>query len=201
MYSGSSDGGAAAREKKTQAQIDSGMATINQNFSGFNDDFYQKAATDYTNYATPQMMGDYQNTKNNLTYSLARNGLLNSGAAVSKNAALQKQLSANESDIANKAQDQSNQLRTNVANQRNQLISQVQAGAAPGQVATSAAAATAGLRAPTAMQPVGNMFSDWASSYLANMEANTYNSNTSNIWQQLSMGQYGSSSSATVVGG
>jgi hypothetical protein len=200
MYNGSSDGGAAAQEKKTQEQIDSGMATINRNFSGFNDDFYQKAATDYTNYATPQMMSDYQNTKNNLTYSLARNGLLTSGAAVSKNAALQNELSANESSIANAAQDQSNQLRSNVANQRNQLISQVQAGAAPGQVATSAAAATSGLRAPTAYQPIGNMFSDWANSYMSNMEANTYNSNTSNIWQQLAMGNYGSPS-ASVVGG
>jgi len=201
MYSPGNDGGAAALQKKTQAKIDSGMATINQDFSKFGEPFYAKAAQDYEAYATPQMMGDYQNTKNNLTYSLARNGLLNSGAAVSKNAALQKQLGVNESDIANKAQDQSNQLRTNVASQRNQLISQVQAGAAPGQVATSAAAATAGLRAPTALPPVGNMFSDWANSYLTNMEANTYNPNTANIWQQLSMGQYGSPSSATVVGG
>ena len=201
MYSGSGDGGAAAREKKTQEQIDSGMATINQNFAGFNDDFYKKAATDYTNYATPQMMGDYQNTKNNLTYSLARSGILNSGAAVSKNASLSKELSTNESNIANTAQDQSNQLRTNVSNQRNSLISQVEAGAKPGEVATSTAAATSSLRAPTALPAVGNMFSDWASAYINNLSANTYNSNSSSLWQQLSMGNYGQSSSASVVGG
>lgn len=201
MYSGAGDGGAAAQQNLTQQNMDSGMATINDQFSKFGPDFYSKAATDYTAYATPQMMGQYQNTKNNLTYALARNGLLNSGAAVSKNAALQKQLGVNESNIANTAQDQSNQLQQNVATQRNQLTSQVEAGAAPGQIASSASAATAGLRAPTALPPVGNMFSDWANSYIANMQANTYNPNTANLWQLMSMGQYGQPSSASVVGG
>jgi hypothetical protein len=200
MYSGSGDGGAAAQQKRTQAQIDSGMATIDKNFSGFNEDFYQKAARDYESYATPQMMDQFRNTKNNLTYSLARNGLLNSGADVSRMASLNKTLGVNESNIANTAEDQANTLRGNVATQRNQLVSQVQAGAAPGQIANSAEAATAGLRAPTALPPVGNMFSEWANSYLTNMQANTYNPNTANLWQMLSMGQYGQPSSASVVG-
>ncbi len=200
MYSGSGDGGAAAQQKKTQAQIDSGMATIDKNFAGFGDDFYQKAARDYSAYATPQMMDQFRNTKNNLTYTLARNGLLDSGAAVSRNAALQKQLGVNESNIANTAEDQANTLRGNVATQRNQLVNQVMAGAAPGQVAMGAEAATAGLRAPTALPPVGNMFSEWANTYLTNMQANTYNPNTANLWQMLSMGNYGQPGSARVVG-
>ena len=200
MYSGSGDGGAAAQQKKTQAQIDSGMATIDKNFAGFNEDFYQKAAKDYESYATPQMMDQFRNTKNNLTYTLARNGLLDSGAAVSRNAALQKQLGVNESNIANTAEDQANTLRGNVATQRNQLTSQVMAGAAPGQVAMGAEAATAGLRAPTALPAVGNMFSDWANTYLTNMQANTYNPNTANLWQMMSMGNYGQPGSASVVG-
>jgi hypothetical protein len=200
MYGGSGDGGAAAQQKATQAQIDSGMATIDKNFAGFNDNFYEKAAKDYESYATPQMMDQYRNTKNNLTYSLARNGLLDSGATVAKNSSLQKQLGVNESNIANTAEDQANTLRGNVATQRNQLVNQVQAGAAPGQVAMGAEAATAGLRAPTALPPVGNMFSDWANSYLTNMQANTYNPNTTNIWQMLSMGSYGQPGSASVVG-
>jgi hypothetical protein len=200
MYGGSGDGGAGAQQKATQAQIDSGMATIDKNFAGFNDNFYEKAAKDYESYATPQMMDQYRNTKNNLTYSLARNGLLDSGAAVAKNSSLQKQLGVNESNIANTAEDQANTLRGNVATQRNQLVNQVQAGAAPGQVAMGAEAATAGLRAPTALPPVGNMFSDWANSYLTNMQANAYNPNTTNIWQMLSMGSYGQPGSASVVG-
>ncbi len=199
MYGGAGDGGAAKQEKLTQAQIDSGMSTINKDFSGFNNDFYQQAAKDYTNYATPQMMDQFRNTKNNLTYALARNGLLNSGADVSRMASLNKQLGVNESNIANTGQDQANQLQQNVATQRNQLVSQVEAGAAPGQIATSASAATAGLRAPTALPPVGNMFSEWANSYLTNMQANTYNPNTANLWQMLSMGQYGQPTSASVV--
>jgi len=198
MYKGSGDGGAAKQEAKTQADLAQGMSTIDQQFSQFGPDFYSKAAKDYENYATPQMMDQFRNTKNNLTYSLARNGLLNSGAAVQRDASLNKQLAANESNVANTGQDEANTLRQNVASQRNQLVSQVQAGAAPSQIATSASAATAGLRAPTALPPVGNMFSDWANSYLSNMQANTYNPNTSNIWQMLSMGSYGQPSSAVI---
>ena len=200
MYSGTGDGGVGAGEKLTQQKMDEGMATINDQFSKFGPDFYSKAAKDYTAYAMPQVMDQYHNTKNNLTYALARNGLMNSGAAVSKNAALQKQLGVSESNIANTAQDQSNTLEQNVANQRNQLVSQVESGTAPGQIANSAAMATAGLRAPTALPPGGNMFSEWANTYLANMQANTYNPNTANLWQSMSMGQYGQPSSASVVG-
>jgi len=200
MYSPSGDGGAAKQAAKTQADISQGMTTIDQQFSQFGPDFYTKAAKDYQDYATPQVMGDFRNTKNNLSYALARNGLLNSGAAVSREASLNKQLAQNESNIANTGQDQSNALRETVASQRNQLVSQVQAGAAPSQVATSAEATTAGLRAPTALPPVGNMFSDWANTYLTNMQANTYNPNTANIWQMMSMGSYGQPSS-NVVGG
>jgi hypothetical protein len=200
MYSPSGDGGASKQAAKTQADISQGMTTIDQQFSQFGPDFYTKAAKDYQDYATPQVMGDFRNTKNNLSYALARNGLLNSGAAVSREASLNKQLAQNESNIANTGQDQSNALRQTVASQRNQLVSQVQAGAAPSQVATSAEATTAGLRAPTALPPVGNMFSDWANTYLTNMQANTYNPNTANIWQMMSMGSYGQPSS-NVVGG
>ena len=201
MYSPSSDGGAAQAEAKTQAQLAQGTAAVNSQFSQFGNDFYNQAAKDYTNYATPQVDQQFRNTNNDLTYSLERNGLLNSGAAVQRRASLKQALNTNLGDIANTAQDQENTLRTNVANQKSSLLSQVEAGAAPSEVAQQAQAATANLRAPTALPPVGNMFSDWANTYLANMSANTYNPNTGNLWQLLGGGAgsgYGQPSSATI---
>ena len=201
MYSSSGDGGAAASEAATQAQLQQGTDAVNSAFSDFTHSFYQQAAQDYTNYATPQVDQQYQNTKNNLTYALARNGLTSSGAGVQRNNSLNQQLNTNLSDIANTAQDQSNTLETNVNNQKNQLMSQVEAGAQPGQIATQAAAATSSLRAPTALPAVGNMFSDWSNTYLANMAANTYNPSNANLLNMFggNGGYTGTSGSSAIV--
>ena len=177
-----------------------GTKTVNDQFAGFTPDFYQQAAKDYTQYATPQVYQQYQQTGNTLTGNLARNGLLNSSAGVNLRGGLNQQLNTNLSNVANTAQEQANSLQTNVATQRNQLLSQVEAGAQPAQIASEAQGATASLRAPTPLPPVGNMFSDWSNTYLANMEANTYNPSTGNLWQLFSGAGsgYGQPSSAVV---
>ncbi len=174
LFGSSSDGGAAAQEAQRQAQINQGMQSIDQQFAGFTPSFYQQAATNYTNAVTPGMLADYQNTKNNLTYSLARAGILNSGAAVQRNQSLQNQLAQNNSQIANNAQQQSNQLQANVNTQKGQLVEQLQSSADPQSIAEQATAAASQLRAPSAIQPLGNLFADWSNQYLNNNLANTY---------------------------
>ena len=177
-----------------------GTDTVNKQFAQFTPDFYQQAAKAYTNYATPQAYQQYRQTGQTLTGNLARNGLLNSSAGVNLNRGLNQELNTNLSTIANTGQNQANELQSNVATQKNQLLSQVEAGAQPGQIATEAAASTASLRAPTPLPAVGNMFSDWSNTYLGNMEANTYNPSTGNLWQLFSGAGagYGQPSSAVV---
>lgn len=200
MYSGSGDNGAAAQEAATQAALQQGTDIVNKQFAGFTPDFYNQAATAYKNYATPQVYQQYQQTGNTMTGNLARNGLLDSSAGVNLRSGLNQQLNTNLSNVANTAQEQSNSLQSNVAQQRNQLLSQVEAGAQPSQIATEAQGATASLRAPTPLPPIGNMFSDWSNTYLANMQANTYNPSTGNLWQLFSGAGsgYGQPSSAVV---
>jgi hypothetical protein len=179
------DGGAAAQEKARQAAIDSGMGRISQLYSKYDDNFYQQRGKDYQAFATPQMMSQFRTTKNNLAYALARNGILNSGAAVKENANLDNTLDQNTSTIANAAQDQENQLRQQVQGSRNNLTQQLIASSDPSSVSINANAATAGLNAPGAFQPLGNMFSDFANTYLANINARAYNPQTASIWSQL----------------
>jgi hypothetical protein len=193
LYSGSGDGGAAATINQQQANINKGTQQLNSIFSQYTPDFYNQAATNYTNYQTPQMMSDFQGTKNNLTYSLARNGILNSSAAVNSNQSLQDQLNRNTNTIANNAADQANQLKTSIAGTKQNLENTLVASGSLGQLTANADAATAGIRAPTAFQPLGNMFGDWTNSYLANMNARAFNPNVPNLWQQMSMGNFGSS--------
>jgi hypothetical protein len=197
MYSSGGDNGASEQEAQTQQQLTQGTNEVNQQFAQFTPSFYQQAAQAYTNYATPQVLQQYQQTGNTLTGNLARNGILNSSATSQLRGSLGNELNTNLSNVANTAQDQANQLQSNVQSQKNQLLQQVEAGASPSEIATQAQSATAGLRAPTPLPAVGNMFSDWSNTYLANMEANTYNPNTGNLFQLL--GGYGGYSPSSAV--
>lgn len=165
-----------------------GLFTGSKTSTGFDKSFYDKAATDYTNYANPILNKQFQTTKNNLTYSLARAGLSTSGAAVQRNSSLNNEFATNQDMIANNAIDRSNQLRTAVNNQKNQLIGEVEAGANPSVVAGQAAGAVSQLRAPSPIQPLGSLFQDWSSQYLNNQ---TSQSNNNNIWPMLGNGAAG----------
>lgn len=185
MYGAASDGGAAASEKAREGSINTGMANIDKDFSGFDSNFYKGVDQDYKNYATPQMMGQYLTTKNNLSYALARNGLLNSGAASQRNESLSNELSRQESNIANAGQDQANQMQAKVQDAKGNVTNQLISSGNPTVANEQAQEATAGLRAPTAFQPLGNAFGDWTNMYLANMNASAVNPGQQNIWQML----------------
>ncbi len=203
---GSSDGGAAALEKARQARINTGETEIDKAFSGFDDSFYKQRAQDYVSYATPQVVKQYQNTRNNLAYALARNGLSKSGAAVKNNQALTDTENQNLSNIANEGQNEANTLRGNVASQKTNVVNQLISSADPTAARESAATATAGLSAPGAFQPIGNLFSDFSNTYLQNLAARSYAPNTPSLWSQLASGfggggGGGSGGSAVMVGG
>ncbi|MEI6194643.1 MAG: hypothetical protein WCS42_09960 [Verrucomicrobiota bacterium] len=182
LFGSAGDGGAAKLEKARQASITQGQQGIDAQFSGFDPAFYNKAKTDYTAATTPGMLSDFRATKNNLTYALARGGNMKGSVAVQQNNSLNSKLAQNESQIANNAQGASNDLMARVNTQKGQLTEQLNSSADPASVATQATAATSQLRAPSAIQPLGNLFADWSSQYL-NKQNGT---NTSpNIWSQL----------------
>lgn len=191
LFGSAGDGGAAAAEAARQKRIREGMVGLDQSFAQFDEPFYQQAATDYTQAVTPKLMSDYRTTRNNLTYALARGGLTNSSAAVQRNTSLQNNLARNESQVANNAQQQSNALRSNVNSQKSQLVAQLESSADPTAVNSQAQAAVSQLRAPSAIQPLGNLFADWSQMYLNNQSAQP-SSNAASIWSQLGNNGYGS---------
>lgn len=184
-------------ERQRQSRIRQGMGDIDRNFAGFNQNFYDKAAADYTAATTPGMFKDYQTTKNNLTYSLARNGILNGSAATQRNQSLTGELAKNESVIANNAMDRANQVRGQVNTQKSQLVQQLESSADPAAINAQSTAAASQLRAPSAIQPLGNLFADWSQMYLSNK----FNpSNTGgNVWSNLANSGYGNIDSGRMV--
>lgn len=188
LFGGSGDSGAAAMEAQRQANISAGMTDINNEFSGFTPQFFQQAATNYTDYATPQLMTQFSNTKNNLTGALGRAGLLTSSAGTQENSSLGKELGLQESQITNNAQQQSNQLQGQVATQKSNLVNELESSADPTAINEQAQGAVSQLREPTALQPLGNLFADWSDQWLGSQTGainNSTNNNTVSALQQI----------------
>lgn len=185
LFGGASDGGAAQAEAQRQAAITQGTNEINQNFSQFTPQFYAQAGQDYTNFAEPQLISQYQNTRNNLTGALGRAGILNSSAAAQENTSLGKQMGLAQSEVANNAQQQVNSLQGQVATQKGNLINELESSGDPTAANEEAIGAVSQLREPTALQPLGNMFSDWAEQYLGS-QTQAVNGNNLNPISALS---------------
>lgn len=72
----------AEREVRKQSNLAQGRGVIDQQFAGFNDDFYNKYKEDYTNTYNPQLLDQYNTTNVNLRNSLKDNNIYNSNFAV-----------------------------------------------------------------------------------------------------------------------
>lgn len=183
---GSGGADPAKIEAQRQSRINSGMASIDNAFKGFDNNFFNQRAQDYTSFALPQAQKQYDTTRKSLAYSLARNGLSNSSAAVNENQALNDTRNQKIGDIANEGQNQANALRGQVASQRTNVTNQLLSSSDPSLAHESALSATAGLNAPSAFAPIGTLFSDFSQTYLNNAQARTYsNSNQDTSWANL----------------
>lgn len=162
-------------EDQRQARIQSGVADINNIFSGFNDKFYKGRADAYTGYALPQFTQQFGNANRNLTYALADRGLTNSSAARKQQSDLSFQGNVQKQGIIDTGAQQANQLRSQVEGQRSNLISQLQASADPATSSQLALSQAQSLSLPSTFAPLGNLFSNYAKNYALNAQAQAYN--------------------------
>lgn len=183
MYGGSNSASdARADEAARQHRIDKGMADIGQTFSGFDDNFYKDRENAYLQYATPELQAQTDRTRKSLTFAMSRAGLLNSSSSVNRSAALDREVELNKRRVSDQALESANNLRGDVEGQRSQLVSQLEASADPSATSSLALANASRLRAPSPMQPLGNMFADFVDTYNVNQRARSYNPNVPNMW-------------------
>lgn len=176
MYGGGSDSGDQIRQQQQaqQAQIAQGVQDVNKTFSGFTPGFYAGRAGAYEKYALPQVQDQYQKALGNTTYSLARAGLLKSGAADYLDTSLNREMTKQLQGVANTGIGQAQQLESNVNQQKNQIVAQLQASADPSTAAQQATAAASQFSAPSTFAPLGQLFGSWQNMYLTNQLANAY---------------------------
>jgi hypothetical protein len=192
------------RQGKTEEEylnylIQSGqLFTGAQTTPGFNQDFYNNITQQYLNYAMPQIGNQYQTAANQTAYKLADQGQLAGGTARDYlYGQLQKTMSDAQQQAYNQGLSLSQSTQQQVAQQENNLINQLIAGASPALVTGQALTAANQFRAPQALPAVGNLFGTFANTYLASQLSNPAFSNpyllNSSLYRAPSTGGLGSS--------
>jgi hypothetical protein len=130
----------------------------------FDQKFYDQRRQAYIDNYTPQLAQQFADARNQLSFALARAGLLRSSVASDKVARLNADNAVQAGTIANKAEDSVSQLRTSVEDERANLINQLNVSADPAGTANLALARTqATASQPVSYSPLGDVFSGIAS--------------------------------------
>jgi hypothetical protein len=118
---------ARADEIARQGRIKQGTAGINANFAGFDDTFYKGFTDTLMSYYQPQLDQQFGDAQDRMTYGLADAGMLRSSVAGKESARLTSSYQDNLAQILADSTGQTDALRTNIGNERNSLVSMLNA--------------------------------------------------------------------------
>jgi len=143
------------------------MANLQQVFSGYNKDFYNKAAKNYIKANEPQLNQQIKQTKDALGFKLANQGLTKSSAGVKLGDALSRDITVQQQALGQMGQSYADQLRQQITGYENTVAQQIQSSSNP---TLALQTGIAGMPAYTAQQTVAgqlpNLFGNFAQQYL-----------------------------------
>jgi len=177
------DGGAGklakqqrADEDARQRRINSGMQSIDNTFSKFDDAFYGKRSQDYIDYALPGVEQQASNAARALIYALGRRGNLDSSASIRKNTELTREMDEARIGVANQGLDLANRTRSDVEGIRSGLVAQLNATGNDQAAAAAAVRQAENLNMPQGFSPLGSLFTDFVSglSRIGSNDRNNY---------------------------
>jgi hypothetical protein len=169
---------ARRRQEEREARIRQGMGSIEQTFSQFDDDFYNRRQDSYMRYAMPQLDEQYNDALGTLTAALARTGglaSLQSSVAATKGGRLSRDYSLQRQNVVDQGIGHATQARRDVENARSGLVADLHATADPAAAAAGAAArARIATQQPT-YSPLGMLFQNVADGLSNYAEARAFN--------------------------
>lgn len=184
---------ARQQEAERQARIAEGQGKIDEQFVGFNDDFYNNYQNTHNEYYYPQLDDQYTDARKRLTLQLARTGNLTSSAGANQMGDLQEYYNDQRTGITNQGINAMNDLRANIDATKTQLYNDNRSAADPGSAAAAAASAASNLQPGRPDSPLANVFASFfqsagnsaqgynmGSQYRSNTGVQNYNSNTGN---------------------
>lgn len=146
-------------ERLRQSRINQGAEAIDQHFAGFDDNFFKNYQDSYNQYYTPQLDDQYADARKRLSLQLARTGNLNASTGLEQLGKLRRTYDTGRTDIANKALNAVNELRSNIDRSKTQLYQDNLAIADPGSISVSAANIANSLQPAQFANPLANAFS------------------------------------------
>lgn len=178
-----------AEEEARQGRIEEGKTAIDQAFSGYDDQFYQDRASDYMDFASPQIEDQYQEAMKSLVRALSRSGLSQSSVAADRRAALEKRLALAQSDAARQGQDYANQVRQSLSNVKNNLMTQNQSLADPTLIANMAANQSSAASQIPAYSPISQLFAGAAEGLATQQQLEARNKNRYEMAELFDLGK------------
>jgi hypothetical protein len=146
-------------EDERQGRIRSGTNKINYIFGkNFDEPFFAGRRDAYTNFATPQLNDQHKDANEQLTFDLARRGLIDSSTRADKTTELGKLYSQQKQGITDKAREYEAQTRNDVEDSRSNLLSTLSATGDAQGAARGALARADALSTPPAYSPLSDMF-------------------------------------------
>jgi hypothetical protein len=178
-------------ETQRENNISAGKASIDNAFSGFNDDYFNKYTQAQIDAANQQINNQYGVASDQLNAALAGRGIDNSTIAGSYYKNLQQTETGAQGDAANTAADNTNALKNNVEQQKANLYSLNTGSADPSTIATEATGAATALKPPQAFTSLGNLFSGVLAPLATAATANNYSPYTSGIFSPTTLASSG----------
>jgi hypothetical protein len=167
MCLGGGDGGSEEirkAEEQRAARVREGAERIKSIFAGgngqrgFDQSFYDTRKQAYLDFANPQLERQYGNAQRELTFALARSGILDSSAAARKNADAAREYGLRRQEVADKAQGFADQTKNDVEKTKADLLSLNANLADPDQAVNVALARAKTLESSPQFDSIGTLF-------------------------------------------
>lgn len=156
---------AVARQEEDgrQSRIRAGTASIDRTFGKFDDDYFGDIAKSYTDFARPQVEEQLGKAREQLTFALARGGIMDSSIRSNQNADLQREADIQFQDVADQGRKYATTARNSVEDARANLVATLQATADDTGTANAAINRAQALTSGPTYSPVGQLFTDFSS--------------------------------------
>ena len=158
-------------EEERQNRIQAGREAIDENFARFDDKYFDDYQTAYVDNFTPQIDRQHEDARAGLIAALASRGMNESTVAGVQLGDLQQARDEQHLNVASRASDATQQLRTRVENAKGDLYTLNQAAADPASANTQALGRASSLVAPPEFSPIGQVFAGALDGYAAYRQA------------------------------
>jgi len=149
---------AKADEAKRQAKVDAGLANIEDVFSQYDQDFYDRTSDAYMDYAQPQLEDQYAEGLKQLQYALARGGRFNSSTEVNRKSKAAEDLAFQQQELASNALEAAAGTEQDVADAKERMIKLNEVNANPDLAASLSNSQAGILNQPPKFDPLVDVF-------------------------------------------